>query len=291
MGDGSRGGWNQTRVFRTAPSFAEPFCFVYMGDAQEGIPQWGERLRSALRSRPDTAFFLMAGDLVDLGNDLDHWTQFLRHATAVYSQRPVMPCIGNHECIRNGPHMYLQAFDLPANGPAGLEPERAYSFHYGDALFVILDSNLSAQSQAPWLEQRLAASPATWKFVMFHHAVYSSEPTQDHVTLRRTWAPIFDRYHVDLVFQGHDHAYLRTYPLRAGQRVARPADGTIYLISVSGSKMYRQAQRSYTEIGFTNTATYSTIDLQPVVGRAGGRLTYRAYDTWGRVRDQFAIEK
>jgi hypothetical protein len=96
---------------------------------------------------------------------------------------------------------------------------------------------------------------------------------------------------VDLVLQGQEHAYLRTYPLKAGRRVARPADGTIYVISVSGTKMYPQAPHSYTEVGFTNTATYSAIDLAPATGRAGGRLVYRAYDSSGAVRDQFEIQK
>jgi len=291
VGDGSQEGWTQARVFRTATTAGQRFCFVYMGDAQEGLAAWGTRLKTALRLRPDAAFFLMAGDLVDLGSDLDNWTTFLRYGTDVYSQRPVMPCIGNHECMAKGPQTYLRIFDLPRNGPAELEPERAYSFTYGNALFVILDSNLSAQSQAAWLERQLAASAATWKFVMFHHPAYSSDPTQDHAALRSAWVPIFDRYHVDLVLQGHEHAYLRTYPLRAGRRVARAADGTIYLISVSGSKMYEQAQRPYTEVGFTNTATFSTIDLVPAATGGGGWLAYRAYDSWGRVRDEFAITK
>jgi 3',5'-cyclic AMP phosphodiesterase CpdA len=203
----------------------------------------------------------------------------------------VMPCVGNHECIKNGPAMYRQMLDLPLNGPPGVESERAYAFTYGDALFVVLDSNLSAQSQTAWLTQCLGASRATWKFAMFHHPAYSSDPTQDHASLRAAWVPVFDRYHVDLVFQGHEHAYMRTYPLRGGERVAGPAEGTIYLISVSGTKMYKQVKRSYTHVAFTNTATYSTIDLAPATGRRGGRLVYRAYDASGTVRDEFMIDK
>ena len=42
---------------------------------------------------------------------------------------------------------------------------------------------------------------------------------------RDAWVPVFDRHHVDLVLQGHDHAYLRTYPMRGGRRVGSPARG------------------------------------------------------------------
>ncbi len=291
VGDGQREGWSEPRIFRTGPAAAERFCFVYMGDAQEGLASWGALQKAAMQTRPDARFFIMAGDLVDLGNDLDHWQTFLKYGADVYSRRPVMPCVGNHECIRGGPAMYRAIFDLPLNGPRGIEPERAYSFTYGDALFVVLDSNLSAQSQTPWLEQCLAASTSTWKFAMFHHPAYSSDPTQDHASLRKAWVPVLDRYHVDVVFQGHEHAYMRTYPLRDGRRTAGPADGTIYLISVSGTKMYKQVKRPYAQVAFTNTATYSTLDIIPATGRPGGRLVYRAYDARGTVRDEFLIDK
>ncbi len=54
---------------------------------------------------------------------------------------------------------------------------------------------------------------------MFHHPVYPSHPWRDTPALREHWVPIFDKHHVDLVLQGHDHAYLRTYPLRGHRRV------------------------------------------------------------------------
>jgi hypothetical protein len=99
--------------------------------------------------------------------------------------------------------------------------------------------------------------------------------------------PLFDRYHVDLVLQGHDHAYLRTYPLHAGRRVATPAQGTVYLVSVSGTKFYPQASHDYTELGLTNVATWQVLDIQI----SGDRLVYRAIDGDGAVRDRFVIEK
>ena len=99
--------------------------------------------------------------------------------------------------------------------------------------------------------------------------------------------PIFDKYHVDLALQGHDHAYLRTYPMREQKRVASAADGTIYIISVSGTKHYDQRQNDYAEVGFTRVSTYQVLDIQV----DGNRLVYRAHDFDGKVRDEFVIEK
>jgi 3',5'-cyclic AMP phosphodiesterase CpdA len=195
--------------------------------------------------------------------------------------------IGNHECQGGRPTLYLEQFALPQTGPSGVEPERAYAFEYSNALFVILDSNLDPEQQAPWLEKQLAASQATWKFVAYHHPAYSSAPNRDNTAIRRWWIPLFDKYHVDLALQGHDHAYLRTYPMRANTPVASTDEGTVYIVSVSGTKMYDQADRDYTEFGMTNVATYQVLDIQI----SGDRLIYRAYDLDGNLRDEIVIEK
>jgi len=99
--------------------------------------------------------------------------------------------------------------------------------------------------------------------------------------------PLFDKYHVDMALQGHDHAYLRTYPLKAGQRVASLNEGTVYVISVSGMKMYSQPKHDYTEFGMTNVSAYEVLDIQI----SGNRLVYRAYDIDGKLRDELVIEK
>jgi hypothetical protein len=287
VGDGSRDGWGGFHEFTTAPAGAAPFSFIYMGDAQNGLDRWGSLVQSAFRDRPDAAFYLLAGDLVNRGNQRDDWDGFFHNARGVFDRRTLVPVIGNHECQGGQPTMYLRQFALPRTGPPGLEPERAYAFDYGSARFIVLDSNLEPAAQVPWLEQQLATSRAAWKFVSYHHPAYSSAVGRTNTAVYQHWTPLFDKYHVDLVLQGHDHAYLRTYPLKAGQRVASAAEGTVYLVSVSGTKFYPQAAHDYTELGMTNVATYQVLDIQV----SGDRLVYRAIDGDGAVRDRFVIEK
>ncbi|NUS44781.1 MAG: phosphoesterase, partial [Mycobacteriaceae bacterium] len=104
--------------------------------------------------------------------------------------------------------------------------------------------------QTGWVEQTLAkhrADPAVDFIVcFFHHCAYST--TEAHASdggVRAAWTPLFDRYQVDLVLQGHNHVYERTDPIRAGQptRVAEdhatvyPAtDGTVYYTVGSGGR-------------------------------------------------------
>ena len=287
VGDGSDDGWSELAEFTTAPGRTEPFSFMYMGDAQNGLERWGSLVQSAYRQRPDVAFCIMAGDLVDRGNERDDWDSFFHSSRGVYDHCPVVPAIGNHENQGGHPGMYLQMFDLPKNGPEGIEPERAYTFRYSNAEFFVLDTNLTMESQAVWLEKVLAASTATWKFAVYHHPAYSSKPERDNPSIREHWTPLFDKYHLDMALQGHDHAYLRTYPIKDQKKVASTAEGTVYIVSVSGTKYYEQDKREYTEFGMTNTSTFQVLDIQI----SGNRLVYRSYDTEGKLRDNLIIEK
>jgi hypothetical protein len=287
VGTGTSWRWSEAREFVTGPGEPASFSFIYMGDAQNGLDTWGRLVRGSFEARPDVAFYLMAGDLVDRGNERDDWDDFFANAETVFDRRPLVPVIGNHECQGGHPRLYLEQFTLPRNGPEELEAERAYSFHYGNALFVILDSNAPVEQQTEWLDRTLGASKARWKIVTYHHPVFSSAPNRDNTRLRELWTPIFDRHGVDLALQGHDHAYLRTHPIRHGQRRDDLADGTTYIVSVSGTKMYPQASRPETVVGFTDVATWQVLDLSI----QGDRLTYRSYDYDGGQRDTFVIDK
>ena len=58
-------------------------------------------------------------------------------------------------------------------------------------------------------------------------------------------------------------------------------------MSVSGTKMYDQGDFDYTEFGMTNTSTYQVLDIRI----DGDKLTYKAYDLNGDLRDEFVVEK
>ena len=287
VGDGSDDGWSELAEFTTAPGRTEPFSFVYMGDAQNGLERWGSLIQRANRQRPDAAFYIMAGDLVDRGNERDDWDSFFHNARGIYDRRPIVPAIGNHENQGGHPGMYLQMFDLPKNGPEGVETERAYTFKYSNAEFFVLDTNITPESQSGWLEEALKNSTATWKFAVYHHPAYSSKPERDNPGIRDHWTPLFDKYHLDMALQGHDHAYLRTYPINDEKKAASPAEGTVYIVSVSGTKFYEQGERDYTEFGLTNVSTFQVLDIQI----SGNRLVYRSYDGDGKLRDNLIIEK
>lgn len=293
VGDGTERGMSPWKTVRTGPRSGGDFALMYLGDPQCGLERWGKLLADAHKRRPDVGAILIAGDLVDRGNERTNWDHFFLRAAGVFARVPVMPSVGNHEYLDQGPRLFRTFFDLPQNGPYDIDTDLVYRFEYADAFVAVLDSTLAvsdssmARKQAEWLDAALANTRRTWKLVMFHHPVYASHPTRENPGLRDAWVPVFDRHHVDLVLQGHDHAYLRTYPMRGNQRVASAREGTVYIVSVSGDKYYDQNPRDHTEVGFTHVSTYQTIDINA----HHNQLLYRSWDESGREVDRFAIEK
>lgn len=130
-----------------------------------------------------------------------------------------------------------------------IDHQSNYSFDYGNTHFVFLDANphlfdnqlpSPATYQAPpafpftnypsvlgnWLMQDLDLSDQTWKVVVFHQPSFSS----GNATLRndqmRTIAKLLEDHGVNMVFNGHEHNYQRTLPIRALANVASSPDPT-----------------------------------------------------------------
>ena len=287
VGDKTADTWTEWRSFKTATAAGQPFSFLYLGDAQVGLEYYGDLLHRALEKAPDVSFGIVAGDLVNSGACRNEWDVFFNASSGVFDRKTIVPCLGNHDYQKQEvPEIYLSSFALPLNGPKDFPAERAYSFVVGDALFVVLDSNLPAEKdQAQWLEETLKNATQKWKIALYHHPAYCSAPNRDNDGVFDVWSPLFDKYHVDVALQGHDHAYLRTYPMKAGKRVASAAEGTYYVVTVSGTKYYEQEQHDYAEVAFPEVSTYQVIDVTP------SRFSYKAYDYDHQLRDEFSIEK
>jgi acid phosphatase type 7 len=86
----------------------------------------------------------------------------------------------------------------------------------------------------------LSQTRKEWKVVFWHKAPYSTRSCRTNEMIKAAFTPILDKYHVDLAFNAHDHAYSRTYPLKNDQIVSSPASGTVYVTTGrSGAKSYK----------------------------------------------------
>jgi 3',5'-cyclic AMP phosphodiesterase CpdA len=250
LGDGDS--WSRSYWFTTAPADTAAFRFLVFGDSQsDGYENWGRLVRQAYRDNPQAAFLTVVGDLVDVGADYSQWREWFDAAEAVISNVTIMPLTGNHETYtpvwgeRTMPVLFTAQFKLPANGPDGLQG-LVYSFDYGDAHFVILDSqereearfipDMLARQQA-WLDADLAATAKRWKIVLLHKTPYPVKSGRSNESVKAAFVPLFDKHRVDVVISGHDHVYARTYPL-TGDKIT--AGGTIYVTAGrSGAKAYQ----------------------------------------------------
>jgi hypothetical protein len=147
----------------------------------------------------------------------------------------------------------------------------------------MIDATSPINAQTEWIERVLAASPAQWKFAMFHFPPYSSDG--GYPEIRRKWCSLFDKYHVDIVMSGHVHNYLRTKPMRDEKPVSSPAEGTVYLVSIAIPDNDPQARLPFAESQVSGEMLYQKVTIK------GNRLDYKAMNIDGVVRDQLNIIK
>lgn len=276
--------WSEEAAFKTAPGDNEPFKFIVFGDTQS-IESWRPTADAAMEQYPGAAFQMIAGDLVGTGQYRDHWDRFFHVAQPLVRRWPLMPAVGNHDVIDGlGADMWRASHALPVNGPDHLEPERAYSFEYSNGLFVVLDSTLSAIDQAAWLEEQLATTDADWKIVVFHFPPYNYEHGYPHI--ESLWGYLFDKYEVDIVFEGHVHYYMRTKPIFRGKPVKSGERGTRHVVSIAiPNDQMDLPQVPYSEVQFTGTPVYQLVEIN------GNTLRCAAIDPRGKVRDEFTLRK
>ena len=292
VGDGTT--WSEWFHFRTASAEPEPFEFIYLGDAQNDLRSlWSRAIRAAFIDAPRARFVLHAGDLVNVGEADREWADWFGAGGWLNAMVPQVPAVGNHEygrLMREDPRelskFWRPQFALPEDGPEGLA-ETVYSFDFQGMRVIVLNSQRSdlLAEQAAWLEARLKDNRNRWTVVAFHHPVFSLANERDNPEIRAAWKPLFDKYRVDLVLQGHDHTYGRGE--NAGEGAPRRDDaGTVYVVSVSGPKMY--------EIGAGRewaTRAGANLQLYQVISVAGETLRYEARTVTGRLFDAFDIIK
>ena len=173
------------------------------------------------------------------------------------------------------------------NGPAGLE-ETCYYLDYRGVRYVILNGNERWEDQALWLEDVLKDNENTWTIVGIHQGFYPCGWERDYPRMRELFIPLFEKYGVDMVLQGHDHSYTRTYPLKEGKIVKKPSKGVNYVISVSGAKMYpikSKFDSLYAHKGVEGVQYFQTLEFRKK------RLIYKSYTVSGKLHDKLVIKK
>lgn len=226
------------------------YSFLYVGDPQIGASSgqtstegdamkdnnyaarndsynWNNVLNNAVKQNPNLSFVASAGDQVNNNNNEKQYAGYLG-ADALRSL-PVATTIGNHD---SGSAQYEMHYNNPntfdtsgyRNTAKYTEGKTAagtdYYYTYGNTLFIVLDTNnYNCATHENVMRKAIKENPnAKWKVVMFHQDIYGSgydHSDSDGMVLRTQLTPLMDKYDIDVVLQGHDHTYSRTYQLQS----------------------------------------------------------------------------
>ncbi len=295
--------WHQ---FSTASDQFTPLSFLYVGDAQNYILElWSRVIRNAYKKAPNADFFIHAGDLINSAHDESEWNEWFSAGGFIHSEIPAIAVPGNHEyrgLYANRPKdkrelsiQWNAQFGFPENGPKELL-KTCYYVDYPNLRVIALNSNRAIELQAQWLKKVLEENDKKWTVVTFHHPVFSASTGRDNPELRKHWKPLFDQYNVDLALQGHDHTYARGAVYEKPIYVNKNAQnktvmGPVYVVSVSGGKMYSVNESGWDEFGAVQEKNGERKQLFQHISIDGDQLIYRSFTATGELFDRFKLLK
>ena len=217
----------------TLPNRPDTLKFAVIGDSGTGSSSQHRVAQQlwASHAKYPYEFVVMLGDNLYGGNsEKDYKKKFEEPYKPILDAKiKFYASIGNHD---NSNQTLYKLFNM--NG------ERYYTFSPKPGVrFFALDSNYMDKPQLQWLEKQLAASGADWKIAFFHHPIYSSGGRHgSDLQLRTLLEPLFLKYGVDVVLQGHDHFYERI----------KPQKGIYYFLSGGAAKLREGDVRPNSEL-------------------------------------------
>lgn len=211
--------------FRTLPSdLNRSIRLAIGGDAYQKEGLFKEMNKVVAKMTPD--FVILGGDIAyaNQGDPVKRWKDFLRIWTQTMCTEegriiPLIAAVGNHEMLpksKGGGELFLQLFPYLEKGSYGLLDLA------GSAFFLLLDTghiNPIKGDQVTWIEQTLESKKEyPYKFAVYHIAAYPSiysYMSDTSLLIRKYWCPLFDQNNLQVAFENHNHAFKRTYPIRA----------------------------------------------------------------------------
>jgi len=295
--------WPEIAFTTASDSTATQLAFVVLGDSRPYDvslpPSPGAQNMAAEIEQHSFDLALHTGDIVDKGGNCSgsdsSWDQYTWAYFQLYQQimgdTAFYPSVGNHElgggsCGYQG---YTDVYYLPGNAPFG-HKEEYYSFDWGNAHFVALDTNQdygTGSTQYNWLVNDLQASTQPWKFVLFHHPAYSSGSHSGSTSEIQTHlVPIFETYSVDVVFNGHDHHYERTCPILNNTCTTLQDGGVVYYVTGGGGGPLLSAFGDWFTLFFNDDLNHF---LEIKIDDC--RLRLDAVDTDDNIFDSYEIDR
>ncbi|MBO4856269.1 MAG: metallophosphoesterase family protein [Bacilli bacterium] len=274
FGDEDLARWCEVGSFKTSANSNRNFSFLHISDPQGDnelhYESYNQLLGDMQQFNPE--WIALTGDIADDSHfggtiDLHEWELALTNQWSILKNYPVNAVSGNHDGAINAFHARYTN-DVPAGSDSSTGDY--YSFDYQGVHFTCLNSNDTPnpkdpnttgmrETQLAWAEADLAAhKDDKFLIVMMHkglfdaggHSCNDDHSDYDIEQMRRQLAPLFTKYGVDLVLEGHDHLYNLSYPMVADEYVGQ--DHYYYIDSD-----YKYSYRTYGDL--ENVYTFSNL--------------------------------
>lgn len=215
-------------VYSFSTKSSGDFSFALVGDPQIGAgvnvendaKGWDNTLNllNSNEQFKDVSFLISAGDQVNSAADENQYDGYLEHSAL--TGIPVATAIGNHDSSSG---VYSQHFNVANESDIyGLtEAGGDYYFTYNNVLFMVLNSNnTSAVEHRDFMQEAIEATSSKnikWKVAVFHHTLFTvaSHAHDSYIDspkgFKSKMIPVLQQLGIDVVLQGHDHVYCRTY--------------------------------------------------------------------------------
>lgn len=264
--------------FTTSTEDVKGFSFAVLADTHQSkyAPDLAKRI---LAERPD--FVLHGGDRNPPAGGL------IKPYKPVMQQIPMYLARGNHD----SEDQQRRFSAMPGPGD-----RQYYWFRWGNARFFCVNTEdrkgpaaglKKGGKQYEWLEQELQSCKETWKFVFQHIPVYSAYDGDMTPDLDDERA-LLEQYGVDVVFQGHQHNYDRSKPLR-NKAVAKDKEKGVIYVTASGGCGGNEKLPKGEDFWFIE----KTWRGEPFIGVCkidGQRATVRFLTAAGQVFDSFDLQ-
>ncbi|MFL6163478.1 MAG: fibronectin type III domain-containing protein [Jatrophihabitantaceae bacterium] len=255
-------------TFKTAAPAGTAFSFAAIGDF--GGASAGETQNAANIAADGTSFIQTLGDNIyaSAGNPepdfstvySDYDARFFKQFAGAVRNQSFFPANGNQEYYSNG--KFWSTFPMPGSNHSW------YSYNWGNAHFLVLDSEVAfdpASPQYAFAQADLAANQnAAFRIVVMQRPPYSSSSAASgSAPARASLVPLFEKENVALVMSGNSHNYERSVPLKAGSPAA---GGVTYLVSGGGGNGHNAftiAQPAWSAARDATHYEYAKISVSP----------------------------
>ena len=165
-----------------------------------------------------------------------------------------------------------------------------YSFDTANARFVFLDTNIAEgaawapdldekSNQIAWLKTTLAGAGERWRIVVMNAPAYSSGARGPNNEVFADLVKIFEDYRVNLVIQGGDANYERTFPMFRGE--IKPRGVTYLTLGTTGQTPTKRTNPDASTARFVSARHYAAVKI---VDR---KLSVKIYNEKGKTIDEF----